>query len=121
MSQSGSSPHESRHAVDDAHRRCPGHAAGVRVQVPDPSQVPAAVRVTPVHDGEPQVVDDDAKTHAPDALQSTGPHSPPDAQLAEQQWPVPLTPQTPVVHCVGAVHTAPGESFGTHVPEPRAQ
>ena len=48
--------------------------------------------------------------------QLVAPQVPPVVQAAEQQLPVPVVPQMPVVHWSAAVHVAPAACLATHVP-----
>jgi hypothetical protein len=49
-------------------------------------------------------------------LQDVAPHVPPVVHATEQQLPVPVVPQTPLVHWSLFVHAAPSDRCGTHMP-----
>jgi hypothetical protein len=56
--------------------------------------------------------------HAPlVVLQSVAPQVPPAHAVAQQCMALVGPMQTPCVHWLGAVHTAPSVSLGTHVPD----
>jgi hypothetical protein len=75
------------------------------------------VSVDPLQDAAAHVVVPVGYTHAPDPLQSVAPQVPPVVHAAEQHWPVPDAPQTPVVHWLSAPHAMPAATLGTQAPE----
>jgi hypothetical protein len=52
----------------------------------------------------------------PVPLQDVAPHVPPVVHVMEQQLPVPVVPQTLLVHWSGAEHPPPGFCFCRHTP-----
>jgi hypothetical protein len=107
------------HDVASAQTKPPGHGAGVpALHAPAPSHVPAGVSTPLLHEAPPQLVPAGGNTHAPVALQSVAPHTPPSGlHVMAQQWvPVPDTPQVPLTHWSFALHVMPGPTFGTQAP-----
>jgi hypothetical protein len=86
-------------------------------QLPLPSHCWVVIMLlTPLHVVAPHGLDEPGYTHMPPVSQSVAPHVPPVMQfaVAEQQWPVPAAPQTPLEHCALAPHACPTPTCGAH-------
>jgi hypothetical protein len=116
--QSLSDAHAVLHAVRLAQTKPPGQPLGVPATHP-PVPLQADAVSWPLPHAVPHDVPLPGNTHAPTASQSLAPQVPAVGLHAavQQRVPVPLTPQTELVHWSVAPHVAPGAPFGTHVPD----
>jgi hypothetical protein len=115
--QSASVVHEVLHAVELAQTKPPGQGAvAPALQVPEPLHVLAAVNMAPVHEGEPHDTLLEGYMHPPVPLQPVAPQAPEVSQAIAQQLPMPVVPQTPLVHWLLELHESPAGFFALQAP-----